>query len=341
VQRATVGSVGMKLSVIIPVCNAAPYLRECLSSVCLPDVEVIAVDDGSTDASGEILDQFSAERSDARVSEHPGIRVLHQPNAGVGSARNVGLAAAHGDWCLFVDADDVLAEGWQDVLADMALRCPDADLLRFSRTESLPLRSARPGPVRRIDLSQVIGREQFDDCFCQYAYRREMIRDLRYPALVLGEDKVFQASVLSRAQVCMRSDAVLYGYRQHAGSAVHQQWDERRFDSEASWRCLWLKTLLGSGKRMSGGCLRQIGLVAIEYHPYRLRQVANVTLRHALEERWFASLRELSRFPFAPYQSFVLRLLSVSKNRALVTVFCQIPFVLKQFFRQKKKKAMR
>lgn len=88
-------------SIIIPVYNVASYLRECLDSVLaqtFTDWEAICIDDGSTDGSGVILDEYAAK--DDRF------RVLHQTNAGVSIARNYGLSGAKGEWLLFADADD-------------------------------------------------------------------------------------------------------------------------------------------------------------------------------------------------------------------------------------------
>ena len=90
-------------SIIIPVYNVAPYLRECLDSVLsqtLTDWEAICIDDGSTDGSGAILDEYAAK--DARF------RVIHQANAGVSAARNVGLDQIRGRYFFFVDSDDYL-----------------------------------------------------------------------------------------------------------------------------------------------------------------------------------------------------------------------------------------
>ena len=92
-------------SIIIPVYNVAPYLRECLDSVLaqtFTDWEAICVDDGSTDGSGVILDEYAAK--DKRF------RVIHQPNAGVSAARNMALDVAKGEWFLFLDGDDILRE---------------------------------------------------------------------------------------------------------------------------------------------------------------------------------------------------------------------------------------
>ena len=90
-------------SIIIPVYNAEHYLRECLDSVLsqtYTDWEAICVDDGSTDSSGAILDEYAAR--------DPRFRRIHQSNSGVSVARNTALDAVKGEWILFVDSDDML-----------------------------------------------------------------------------------------------------------------------------------------------------------------------------------------------------------------------------------------
>ena len=94
------------VSVIVPVYNVEPYLSECLDSVLtqsigLDRLELIAVDDGSTDGSAEILDRYA--------DRHPDMRVFHEPNSGgPGRPRNVGLNHASGKYIFFLDADDYL-----------------------------------------------------------------------------------------------------------------------------------------------------------------------------------------------------------------------------------------
>ena len=90
-----------KISVIIPVYNVEPYLRECLDSVVnqtFRDIEIICINDGSTDDSPSILEEYAAK--DNRIA------VLHQANAGLSSARNKGLDNAKGEYILFIDSDD-------------------------------------------------------------------------------------------------------------------------------------------------------------------------------------------------------------------------------------------
>lgn len=97
----------MKLSIIIPVYNTEKYLPACLESVLsqrFTDFEVLLVDDGSSDASGRICDEYAEK--DSRI------RVLHKGNGGVSSARNAGWSLSTGEWICYVDADDFLEEGF-------------------------------------------------------------------------------------------------------------------------------------------------------------------------------------------------------------------------------------
>ena len=115
----------MTFTVIIPAYNVAQYLSDCLDSVLkneLDDAEVILIDDGSTDSTGDICDKYAAKA--------PGkIRVIHQPNGGIGEARNTGIRAAKGEWLLFLDSDDKITHDAVAVLR-AAIR-PDVDLIGF------------------------------------------------------------------------------------------------------------------------------------------------------------------------------------------------------------------
>lgn len=116
----------MKISVIVPVYNALPYLEECVQSVLqqtYPHIELLLVNDGSTDGSGALCDSLAA--TDSRV------KVLHKENGGTHTARNLGLAHATGDYIMFSDPDD-----WFDLdtveQAVALLEAEDLDVLRFN-----------------------------------------------------------------------------------------------------------------------------------------------------------------------------------------------------------------
>lgn len=113
-----------RFSVIVPVYNAGTKLETCIGSVrgqTFKDFELILIDDGSTDGSGSICDLYSAD--DARV------KVIHQDNQGVSSARNAGIDAACGAIILFVDGDDSIEK---DLLSEIDSKMnKDADILFF------------------------------------------------------------------------------------------------------------------------------------------------------------------------------------------------------------------
>ena len=115
----------MKYSIVVPVHNAEPYLRQCVESVLSQDVndlELVLVDDGSEDLSGEICDEYAIK--DRRVA------VIHQNCQGVSVARNKGIEIASGEYIVFLDADDY----W---ISDNVLSCIDidggnADIVKFN-----------------------------------------------------------------------------------------------------------------------------------------------------------------------------------------------------------------
>lgn len=100
-----------KVSIVIPVYNVEKYLRECLNSVCrqtLADIEIICVDDGSTDQSGCILDEYAAK--DDRF------QIIHKKNEGYGKAMNVGMAAVTSPYVGIVESDDLIASDMYEQL---------------------------------------------------------------------------------------------------------------------------------------------------------------------------------------------------------------------------------
>ncbi|MDR2409276.1 MAG: glycosyltransferase, partial [Bacteroidales bacterium] len=106
-----------KVSIIIPVYNVEKYLAECLDSAIgqtLRDIEIICVDDGSTDHSPEILDEYV--KKDSRIT------VLHQSNGGPSKARNTGIDIATGEYILFLDSDDTIKPTLCETTTDIADR---------------------------------------------------------------------------------------------------------------------------------------------------------------------------------------------------------------------------
>lgn len=201
-----------KLSIIIPVYNAAPYLRQTLDTVLgqsLQDIEVICVDDGSTDQSPEILRSYAEK--DSRV------RVLHQQNQHAGVARNNGLAVATGKYVHFLDADDYVLDYAYEALYNKAVKY-DLDCLKFAcvgfdaqRNEpvdlpSFTLRRLRPGDFNRL-LSSEVGSPIYSVNVSPWngIYRRSFLEEkgLRFNDLICVNDRSFFCAVITNAQRMM------------------------------------------------------------------------------------------------------------------------------------------
>ena len=124
----------IKLSFIVPVYNVAPYLRKCVDSLLAQNYdnyEIILVDDGSTDESGAICDEYATKHQTPNIKHHTcPIRVIHQPNAGLSAARNSGIKTANGDYLMFVDSDDYIEP---NVLAGLMKQVErdNLDVLRY------------------------------------------------------------------------------------------------------------------------------------------------------------------------------------------------------------------
>ena len=110
-------------SIIVPIYNVAKYLEKCIESILMQDYsnyELILIDDGSTDESGNICDSYSNRK---------GIRVVHQKNAGLAAARNTGIKKAKGKWCVFVDSDDYIGD--IHFLSNLYERSIDKDVIIY------------------------------------------------------------------------------------------------------------------------------------------------------------------------------------------------------------------
>ena len=220
----------VSLSVIVPVYNAERYLSECAGSVLAapdPDIELVLVDDGSTDSSAEICDLLSSK--DERV------RVIRKENRGVSLARNEGLAAAHGTYVLFLDADDALIpEAFSDVLRaareercdmDMKEVCSDAE--RKAGTFAGDRREGvDDGKTEGVctDMERVrallFGTPLLKPCWGKL-FRREIAKEVHFPAgIAVGEDYIFVMRFLSRAGSARLVNEPLVLYRQTEGGAM-------------------------------------------------------------------------------------------------------------------------
>lgn len=259
-----------QFSFIVPVYNVAPYLRACLDSALgqtFEGWEAVCVDDGSTDDSGGILDEYSAR--DARI------RVVHKKNGGLSDARNAGLAAARGQWMVFLDGDDVFAPDGLVAIDRAISGNPAADLVRFR------IRKFEDGGMARwctdigcearvLDVSSAITLAVSTFGLCEMAYRRGLISGLRFAGRAYHEDRQFYAESLVRAKIIIDIGASLYGYRMRLGSIMHtdNRFVETRRAIEVFPRVL--KLYLESGRHLDRRAERLYANYVFERIPFQI-----------------------------------------------------------------------
>lgn len=212
-----------EISVIVPVHQAEDFLEECVDSILrqtFREFECILVDDGSLDRCPQICDAYA--QKDGRV------RVIHQKNGGVSSARNAGMDAAVGRYLEFVDADDWIDER----LLETQLRTLREHGAQIAQTTVRMRTPARTHAIRVTDglsrLTEII-REQETGMGGYIGwesvgslYDAAVLRDVRFPPIRIGEDMAFMAGVYSEAPRVVIFDEEMYVYRQQPDSAMHR-----------------------------------------------------------------------------------------------------------------------
>ena len=210
------------ISVPIPVFNAERYLRRCLNSVVnqtYRNLEVIIVDDGSSDGSGQICDDYAAR--DSRI------RVIHQENKGVAAARNAALDIATGDYILFVDSDDWIEKDTCAYLLSIVEE-QQPDMVFFGIRDTKPSGEEK---IRIIDNFGMIGKSDLIRKTLYQGYvsligtliASKLVGDLRCPMSVVGEDVGLLYKLILKAKKIYVVDKVLYNYTRRPDSISNQR----------------------------------------------------------------------------------------------------------------------
>lgn len=229
-----------KLSFVIPVYNVESYLSQCVDSIlsqCTEACELILVDDGSKDRSGEICDRYR--------EKYANVHVIHKPNGGLSSARNAGMAVAEGKYLAFVDSDDYIEAGTVSRLLHWIDTEPaDVCFLELAKVysdgTSEPMgegldRSAIRGQRPEVVLSFLATRPKYPGSACGKLFRRSLLEEkgFRFPDdRRLSEDLIYCLNVYLGAESFDYLDFPYYCYRQvRAGSITHTVTPKYYFDS--------------------------------------------------------------------------------------------------------------
>lgn len=205
----------MKISVIIPVYNSEQYLEKCLLSIMnqtYSDLEILCINDGSTDRSGEILSVLAQQ--DSRL------QVITQENSGVSVARNRGLELATGEWVSFIDSDDELEQDMYETLTSLALQY-DADIAHcgyrrmcLDGTHKDVMGTGNLLIQTSAEASEcLIKGIYFSGGLWNKIFQRTLLSALRFdPTLTINEDVLFNVQAFKRAQTIVFWDIPKYHY---------------------------------------------------------------------------------------------------------------------------------
>ena len=204
------------ISVIVPVYKVEPYLRQCLDSILgqtYKDLQVILIEDGSPDSSGDICDEYA--QKDQRI------KVFHTENKGLSAARNLGLDEAEGDYISFIDADDWIEPQMLEVLCE-ALERTGADISACSFVKEFPSSSMFMCIDEMIyegeEILAALLDKKYNYAVWSRLYRRKLFRNIRFPEGKYYEDISSALAILREAGKLVCISEPLYHYRVRQGS---------------------------------------------------------------------------------------------------------------------------
>ena len=218
------------ISVIVPVYNVENYMRQCIDSLLkqtLPNMEIILVDDGATDKSPEICDEYA--------KEHSNIRVIHKLNGGLGSARNEGMRKARGKYIGFVDSDDYVSEKMYETLWNLAetneADCAYCEFARFWNDRvDITLKREKTVKIYSNDeilnpyLLDRVGCDPSEKEDCTYGasvglglFKNDVIKKSKVSFVsereFIAEDMIFDIDFIPHCKKIVHTNEVLYFYR--------------------------------------------------------------------------------------------------------------------------------
>ena len=215
------------VSILVPVYNAAPFLRQCVGSITgqtYTDLQIVLIDDGSKDDTWTIMQELASQ--DKRIE------IYGQPNCGVAATRNRLLEKVRGDFVLFVDSDDWIELSTIEILLQEQKK-GDYDIVAFQLSTPKPC-------DEYYDKTQIIRKflkhDTFRGSLCDKLVKADLYKDLRIdPTVSYGEDALLIWQVLQRVNKVCVIGKVLYHYRENEDSLSRQRFNGKKFTAYTTW----------------------------------------------------------------------------------------------------------
>jgi len=327
----------MKLSIIVPIYNVAPYLRKCVDSLLaqnISDYEIILVNDGSTDGSSDIADaiqsMYASSPNNLITSSHA-IKVIHQANAGLSAARNTGIAVATGDYIMFVDSDDYLQPNVLGALMEKVER-DNLDVLRF-RYQNVRESGEAFAPYKDMtnynDYSPIptdgltfLNERMGTQCYVvQFLVRRDIGLQEQFTPGIYFEDTDWTPRMLLRAKQVASTDLVVYNYLWREGSITLSQKDTAKMRKQLQDKLNILSKLNEWGKNVSdrrwfdsmisGMVVDVVGILASTFYSERKEYIRQIKALDILP---------ITTYHIAPRAQRKVRLINFSINFTIFTL---------------------
>lgn len=217
-------------TIIVPVYNLDQYIGTTLNTIkkqTFSDYEVLCINDGSTDESGNIINEFAA--NDDRF------KAIHKLNGGVSSARNLALEKANGQWIVFVDGDDAIRYDGLELIYKAILSNQKTEIVAYGvkfvnqiTQNDLQIRNDTIKIYNEDCRSRVSFNALNHYTVWTAAFSKKLIKSIRFENLKNGEDQLFYNNAILKANYYTELNSNIYFYLQRTGSAVNSKWTERK-----------------------------------------------------------------------------------------------------------------
>lgn len=287
------------ISVVVPVYNVLNYLEKCVQTLIkqtYTNLEIILVDDGSTDGSSKLCDEIA--KNDNRI------KVIHKENGGLSSARNAGLDIALGEYISFIDSDDSIHLQFYKILMN-TLKETGADIVQCEILSVSEQNVSEKEVLTKFDVVEFTGEEALKAFYkskitvfkssCNKLFKRELFQALRYPGGKIFEDRWIAARLYTACKKVVYLNLPLYYYTENPNSIMHARITEKHYDT----------------------CM-----LYIEHYDY-FREGGNIELSEMALRQFFISLLNL-RYNFKRYSNIyqsnrdiLNRLFSMYRNQLM------------------------
>lgn len=219
------------ISIIIPVYNVEKYMDNCIESVLKQsynNIEIILIDDGSTDKSGEKCNQY--------LTIDKRIKVIHKKNGGLSDARNAGIQYASGDYIMFIDSDDIVDHGIVEhlyrILIDTKADISICDVVHCTTNTKICYKDETEIVIYSADdaICEMLYQKSFLVTACAKLYKKALFEEIKFPTGIIYEDSATIYKIFDKSKRIVYSNAKLYGYIHHEDSITTKKFSIRDCD---------------------------------------------------------------------------------------------------------------